>query len=170
MQISLNIKTLLIASLALFVMACNSNSSKEKDKAVNDTSIAPPPQPTTPPSNVDIKPAEKKCFSSDGLKYSTVISLNITGDNVTGNVTSEELGSGKKESTEFEGIFANDKFAIKFKGTPPVAGDASEWTNKPWTMEQGKGKEKLHIIFNAKNYETNKWSDTDYEFALVDCK
>ena len=178
MQISLNTKTLFAAILALFVIACNSSSSNEKnpkkDNMTIDTSVAPAPPPTTPAPNVKMEPAPGKCYSNIGLKYKTVITINIGSSEVSGNVTSEELGSGKKETTAFEGTFLNDKFTIKFKGTPPVIGAASEWTDKPWTLEllEGKGQwlEKLHIIFNAKNYETNKWSDTDYEFVLVECK
>ena len=63
---------------------------------------------------------------------------------------------------------------VKFTGTAPVVGSASEWTDKPWTIGQLEGKRQsmdvLHIIFNAKNYNTNKWEDSDYQFAQVECK
>jgi hypothetical protein len=149
------------------LLACNSNSSKEKtaDKKQTD-SMAP-----LPPPRAEVSPEVKKCYSNDGLKYNTVITI-VFGDknNVTGNVTSEELETGKKETIAFEGISLGDKLAIKFKGTAPVIGDASEWTDKPWTIKKAGGKETLVIVFNAKNYDTNKWEDTDYQFAQVDCK
>jgi len=93
------------------------------------------------------------------------------GENtLLGNVTSEDLGSGKKETAEFTGTKDGDKITVKFKGNPPVVGAASEWTDKPWIMKKEGGKETLKIVFNAKNYESNRWEEINYDFALVSCK
>ncbi len=170
MQIFSSTKSFLTAGLLLLLLACNSNASKEKtaDKKQTDT-VAPPPPP-----KVEISTEVKKCYANDGLKYKTVITLLFYKKNeediVSGNVTSEELGSGKTERGVFEGTINADKFMIKFVGNPPTVGDASEWTDKPWTIKKAGGKETLHVIFNAKNYDTNKWEDSDYQFVLVDCK
>jgi hypothetical protein len=179
MQISSPFKTIFAAGIALLIISCNDTKKKVKVQEVTLQDIKqeekdvepPPPPPPKPETSSDVK----KCYANDGLKYKTVITI-IFGDKntVTGNVISEELESGKKETTQFEGTSTADKFAIKFKGTAPVIGSASEWTDKPWTLEHlpGKGQwmEKLHIIFNAKNYDTNKWEDADYQFRQVECK
>lgn len=174
MQVFSRSKNFFTAGILFLLLACNSNSTKEKeaDKKQTDT-VAP-----LPPPKVEVSPDVKKCYANDGLKYKTVVTLLFVKKNgediVSGNVTSEELGSGKTERGVFEGTINGDKFMIKFVGNPPTTGDASEWTDKPWTLEHlpGKGQwmEKLHIIFNAKNYDTNKWEDTDYQFVMVDCK
>jgi hypothetical protein len=176
MQISSTFKTIFAAGIALLIISCSDSKEKVKvqeitlqDVKQEENNVEPPPPP-----NAEVK----KCYASDGLKYKTVVTLIFVKKNgtdiVSGNVTSEELGSGKTEKGVFEGTIDGDKYMIKFMGNPPTVGDASQWTDKAWTIEkvEGKGqwKEKLHIIFNAKNYETNKWEDTDYQFVLVDCK
>jgi hypothetical protein len=170
MQTSLNLRNFFITAILLLLFSCNSSSSKDKaannDNPPKDSSAAPPLTATTNPPGVIMK----VCFASDGLKYKTVVSMTIEGNAVVGNVTSEELESNKKETTEFAGTIDGNKLTIKFKGTPPVIGASSEWTDKPWNIKKDGGKETLHIIFNAKNYETNKWEDTDYQFVLIDCK
>jgi glucokinase len=89
---------------------------------------------------------------------------------VAGIVKSEEYDSGKKRSTAFLGTRNGNELTVSFKkGDPPVIGDASEWTNKPWTLKKDGAKEILHIIFKAKNFDTNKWEETDYQFVMVDC-
>jgi hypothetical protein len=172
MLTALKLKIVFIASLFL-LLACNSNS-KEKTADKKQTDTTTPALPISPSPNVEIKVANKKCFSNDGLKYKTVVTL-LFGHKegkeiVSGNVTSGEIDSGKPEKGVFEGTIDGDKLMIKFIGNPPIVGDASEWTDKPWTLKKVGGKETLHIIFNAKNYDTNKWKDTDYQFELVDCK
>lgn len=173
MQTQKNIRTFFIASLAIFIIACN-NSKKDKDATdkLADTAVA-----TTTTPSVDKLPDTakqtnvQKCYSNDGLKYSTVITINYMSDNnVTGKVVSKELDTDKKEVAKFTGSVAGDKLMVKFAGLPPVVGAASEWTSKSWTIGNKSGKESLHIVFNSKNYETNKWAETDYEFALADCK
>lgn len=175
MQTSLTFKTILAAGIALFIISC-SNNSKEKVKITEITlqdikqeekDVEPPPPPPPKPEPPMIN-AEKKCFANDGLKYKTVVIFFLGGNIVMGNVTSEELDSGKKETTEFTGKLEENRITVKFKGNPPVVGVASEWTDKPWRIETKNGKENLHITFNAKNYESNKWEETDYEFVL--CK
>lgn len=175
MQISSIFKTIFAAGIALLIISCSDSKKKVKvtevtlqDTVQEENNVEPPP-PTA-----EISTDVKKCFVSDGLKYKTVVTLLFGKKNgvdiVSGNVTSEELGSGKTERGVFEGTIDGDKFMIKFMGNPPTVGDASEWTDKPWKIKKEGGKETLLIVFNAKNYDTNKWKDTDYQFAMVDCK
>jgi hypothetical protein len=175
MQISSKFKTILAANLALLIIACNNDKPKKvkvqevtlQDIKREDATPEPPPPP---PPKVDMELATKRCFANDGLKYKTVVTL-FSGENeVAGNVTSEDLETGKKEISKFGGIMKADKLTIKFEGTPPVIGDASEWTGKPWTIKKAGGQETLLIVFNAKNYNTNKWEDTNYQFVQVDCQ
>ena len=173
MQTTSRFTTFIIAGLAVCIIACNSSDKKDKEsgkaKDTATTEVAPtPPVETTP--QVEVKGVSQKCFSNDGLKYGVIVTINMGETDATGTVTSEELGSGKKTTTSFEATVAGDALTVKFKGTAPVVGDASEWTSKPWKISSKAGKEKLHIVFNAKNYETNKWADADYEFDAVDCK
>ncbi len=170
MQIFSNSKNFFTVGLLLLLLACNSNSAREKEADKKQTDTVTP----LPPPKVEVSPNVKKCFANDGLKYKTVVTLLFVKKNgeviVSGNVTSEELGSGKTERGSFKGTIDADKFMIKFVENPPTVGDASEWTDKPWTLKKEGAKETLHIIFNAKNYDTNKWEDTDYQFVLVECK
>jgi len=171
MHTSSTIKTLLVFGLALFIIACNSSSEKkkkEKEKIV-DTTVGNASSASEPPV-IKIDQPIKKCFSNDGLQYRTIVTMKLIGDQVLGMVTTEELESHKKETADFEGSVSNNQLTIKFKATPPPFGKASEWTTRPWSLDTKTGKETLRIIFNAKNYETNKWAETVYEFALADCK
>ncbi|MDZ4806772.1 MAG: hypothetical protein SGI96_00720 [Bacteroidota bacterium] len=171
MQTSI-IKTILTAGLAFIIIACN-NSKKEKDKKENqtDTTVATTtPPPAEKPPDTAMQTAEQKCYRNDGLKYSTVITINYSAaTDVTGSIVNKDLESDKKEAAKFTGTVTGDKLTVKFVGKPPVMGAASEWTVKPWTINKS-GKEKLIIVFNAKNYDTNKWAHTDYEFELSGCK
>lgn len=185
MQIS-SFKTILAAGISLFVLSCHHKDKKKttvQEITLQDITQEeekpeppPPPPPKEPSSKVKMQDVEKQCYANDGLKYATVITIYsaVNGNTVDGNVSSEDLGSGKKETAEFTGTRDGDKITVKFRGNAPVIGDASEWTNKPWIIKKAEGKssttETLHIIFNAKNYDTNKWKDTEYLFPLVDCK
>lgn len=183
MQTQTLIKTLLSATLTFFILSCNS-AKKDKVGTGNPTDTATATATTPPPPAGDTATAQtvsdvKKCFSNDGLKYKTTVTITFEGSKVTGTVTSEDLGSGKKETGSFEGNAKGDKLTVKFNGKTPAIGDATEWIEKPWTITQSSSaaslvaassSEKLIIPFNAKNYETNKWSETGYEFALSNCK
>jgi hypothetical protein len=180
MQISTAFKTIFSAGVALFIFSC-SNSKKDKVKVQEITlqditheekkPEQPPPPPSPPKSPMPKIPVKEKCFVNDGLKYKTIISLYV-GDTsfVLGHVTSEELGSGEEKTTDFIGTLIDNKLPVNFRKEPPLMGDASEWTNKTWSLKKEGAKETLHIVFNAKNYDTNKWEDTDYRFVSVDCK
>ena len=173
MQTQLKIRTILIASLAFLLVNCN-NAKKEKDTAKQSVETTGTTT-TTPTLNSLPDTAQQtvvqKCYTNDGLKYSTAITINYMPDNtITGKVTSKELDSDKKEVAKFTGSIAGDKLIIKFVGTPPLVGTASEWTSNPWTIVSKPGKESIGIVFNAKNYETNKWAETYYVFVLTDCK
>jgi len=166
---------LLLLLLAGFISFTGCDNSVKKDKAVKETMDAattdtPPQPPVTNPPGVEMKVAPKKCYTNEGLKYKIVVVINFGETDVVGNITSEETSSGEIHTTAFEGKLSGKTITAVFKGTPPPAGDASEWTTKPWTIENKQGKEILHIVFNAKNYETNKWADMDYEFTATDCK
>ena len=173
MQTQSNFKTFLIACLAIFFVACN-NSAKKKDATDKpaDTAVAI----TTVPSKENLSDVAKqtavqKCYTNDGLKYSTVITINYMPDNkVTGKAMSKEPDSDKKEVAKFTGSVTGDKLSVKFVGTPPMVGTASEWTGNPWTIVSKSGKESIGIVFNAKNYESNKWAETNYEFVLAECR
>jgi hypothetical protein len=108
---------------------------------------------------------ESKCFSNDGLKYRTVVKFSIAKDNkIRGTVVSDEYEDTPIEQASFTGTKIGNTLKVKFNGKPPIVGAASEWTNKAWTIKKVNGAEKLIIVFYAKNYETNKWSNTDCEF------
>jgi len=180
MQIFSKFKTILAAGLALLIIACNNDKPKKikiqeitlQDIKQEEKHIEPPPPPKDPhPLKMEIKGGKTKCFVSEGLKYQTTVTLIFNDNEAMGIVSSEEIESGKKRSTGFKGTRKSNEFTVEFiQGKPPVIGDASEWTGKPWTLKKEGGKETLHIIFNAKNYDTNKWEDTDYQFVLLDCK
>ena len=158
MQTQLKIRTILFASLAFLLFGCN-NAKKEKDTAKQSVETTGTTT-TTPTLNSLPDTAQQtvvqKCYTNDGLKYSTAITINYMPDNnITGKVTSKELDSDKKDVAKFTGSIAGDKLIIKFVGTPPLVGTASEWTSNPWTIVSKTGKESIGIVFNAKNYETN---------------
>lgn len=155
---SFSFRPIMISAIFLFTISCN-NSKKQK-KPKEDTpsaTIAPPPPPET------------ACYANDGLKYKTVITVHYNIHTVTGDVTSEDMGTGTKETVAFEGKMKDDKINITFKGDAPVIGDASEWTDKQWKIVNTEGSKKLLILFKAKNYETNKWEETEYEFSKINC-
>jgi len=87
----------------MLLLACNSGASKDKgardDKQAKDNLTSLLPIPAADPA--EKKTGIKKCFMNDGLKYKTQVTLlfykNNGTDIVSGNVTSEELGSGKTE-------------------------------------------------------------------------
>lgn len=183
MQISSAFKTIFAAGIALLIISCSNNSKKKvqvqevtlQDIKQEEREVEPPPPPPLPKDStipsIKIKAGEKKCFVNEGLKYKTTVTLGFNDSEAIGVVSSEEIESGKKRSTAFKGTRKSDEFTVEFiEGKPPVVGDASEWTNKTWTLKKQGSKETLHIIFKAKSYETNKWEDTDYEFVMADCK
>jgi hypothetical protein len=117
-------------------------------------------------SNLCFAQTKNKCFSNDGLKYRTSVKFKISADNkISGTVVSDEYEDTPIEQASFTGTKIGNTFKVKFNGKPPVVGAASEWTNKLWTIRKINSVETLVIIFNAKNYDTNKWSNTNYEFA-----
>ncbi|MBC7873050.1 MAG: hypothetical protein H7Y01_03580 [Ferruginibacter sp.] len=164
----------LIAAISLLIIACKDASKEEKtpkDTPPGTTMVdATTPPPAGNPPGVEMKNV-RKCFANDGLQYNTIITLNYaSASEVTGSFVSEELESNKKEAVKFTGTIDGNQLTVQFRGAQPVVGAASEWTTKPWTIETGTGKEKLTIVFNAKNSETNTWKETGYEFEMVDCK
>lgn len=154
----------------VFMISCN-NSSKTKTEKNIDTSDTPIPLDTPsakPPSNGES--TVTRCFESNGLKYKVTINLSTGPDELGGMLYSEEMGSGKIDSIAFSGTPSGEELSVSFDGTPPPVGDASEWLNKSWRLRGKPGSEKLYILFNAKNYETNKWKETEYGFEQVNCR
>jgi hypothetical protein len=149
---------LIILATTILFSACQSNSSSGKNTDnKQDTTVKQP-------FNSSAHTATQKCFTNQGLKFNATVTLNMDDRTVTGNVSTEDEGSGQKTSTSFEGSRNKDTLIVRFKGTPPMVGDASEWTDKPWFISHANGKESLGIIFNAKNYQTSKWEMTTYTF------
>lgn len=113
----------------------------------------------------------QKEFYSEGLKYFTRVKMSIESDGkVTGTVASIEHGEEEFLTTSFSGTFTNGEIQVIFDSEPPVVGANSNWTDKPWRIETKEGKEVLIIPFYAKNYETNEWGDTEYEFEAVEVR
>jgi hypothetical protein len=167
-----SLKTFLPVLLALFILSCNST---KEDKAVKeqtaDTTLLKTAETVENTNNVSLETTGQKCFSNDGLKYTIAITINFTaGTQVTGKIISTEMGTDKRQAAKFTGTVMDDQVTVQFAGTPPVVGDASTWTSKPWKLDNRPGKEKLSIVFNAKNFETNKWEEMEYEFAAVACQ
>lgn len=172
----------LLAACIAFT-SCKNKKDKAADKPVSGTSTnsgtdsppPPPPPPVKPPlpspdtsHRVNGEKTVSRCFINQGLKYETRITIHIGEQHVMGTVESQETGASRGKSSVFEGTIDGDKIKIRFAGATPVIGDASEWTDKPWILDKSGKEEKLLIIFNAKNYETNKWEDMKYEFEA--CK
>lgn len=108
-----------------------------------------------------------KVFYLAGLKYETYIKINIDANKkVSGTVKSNEHGL-EGETVSFVGTLKKGKIKVKFNGKPPIVGAASEWTNKPWRIKEKEGKKLLIITFYAKNYNTSKWENMDYEFEEI---
>ncbi len=179
MRITSGLKTIFAAGIALLIISCD-RKSKDKVKVTEITlqditqeKVEDPPPPPPPPPKVEMPPVTlSHCFSNEGLKYTTTIKLGFNGKQVVGYVESSEIGSDEIKSAFFEGTKNGNELKVEFnpKNQAPIIGDASEWTDKPWTIKKTGSKETLHIIFNAKNYETNKWENTDYQFEKVECK
>lgn len=151
-------------TIVILIAACGNNNSSDKKTTTGDTVESMKNNTVEKQTIADERRDVKKCFTSEGLKYTVTITLFTDGNDIRGNVTSTETGSDKIEKAKFTGKKEGNTLTVSFHGTPPVAGDASEWTTKPWTLEEKEGKEKLLIPFNAKNYETNKWEEMKYEF------
>jgi hypothetical protein len=118
------------------------------------------------PKSAPATKTQNKCFANDGQKYRTSVKLQINADNkISGTVVSDEYDETPIEKASFTGTKIGNTFKVKFSGKPPVVGASSEWTEKVWTLKEINGVETLVIIFNAKNYDTNKWSNTSYEFV-----
>ncbi len=155
--------------LFFLLASCNPGNQQEKPRDKNSDSLAkqaPLPPPDTEPTGVTVtKSFPKKCFENAGLKYNVTINIIYLSDTtVTGTVSSQSLESNHEERADFTGTVNNNKLNVKFKGSVPVVGDASEWTNKPWVLKTANGAMILSIVFNAKDYNTNKWGEQVYEF------
>ncbi len=112
--------------------------------------------------------AVTKEFYWAGLKYEVCVKLSFEADGkLTGTISSNEYFQ-EGETVSFAGTFTDNKIQVKFNEEPPVVGAASEWTEKPWRIEQKDGKEVLIIPFFVKNYDTMEWEDTEYIFEIVD--
>ncbi len=154
----------IILCCALFVScAQGKKGKKEEPKQSEEISTHADSSGVSPDLSADA--VAEKCFENIGLKYNVRISIFFnSATTVSGSVTSTESAGNSEEKSEFTGTRNGDELTIKFTGKPPVVGDASEWTDKPWHLKTGNSS--LSIIFSAKNYETNKWAETEYTFEL----
>ena len=168
---------LLFTGFISFAVSCNSKDKKGKVKDVSMTDVSKDtmPQPPAPPHTYPVKDSavtvvtmEKKCFENIGLKYNVRIEFELTETAISGKVISKEIDVNQQTSSDFTGSINGNSITIKFAKQAPVVGDASEWTDKPWKLVKNGSKEKLLIPFDAKNYETNKWQISEYEFEA--CK
>ena len=170
MQTKSILKSFIMATTIFSIMACNNSVKKNKNTGKSIDTEARVTQP--PVQNIPVVEMmrTRKCFSNDGLKYSVTIKLiYLSATEVTGSVVSRETETNKIATARFLGMIDGNKVIVQFRGNPPIVGVASEWTSKPWTLENKSGKERINILFNAKNYETNKWIETNYEFEIVAC-
>ena len=147
-------KTILLISLLAMLTTCGGGQKQEQSSEQTDKQL------TTP---------VEKQFYTGGLKYETTIQIIIESDGkLTGTVTSNEYGmENEAETVSFSGTQTDGKINVKFNGEPPIVGDASEWTDKPWQIVKKDGEEMLVIIFNSKNYETDEWEETEWEFENI---
>lgn len=100
-------------------------------------------------------------YCNNGLKYaSKVVLINLTASTVQGKFSTVEYNTEDTIIVDFNGARKGNNLYIKFNGTSPVVGDATEWTNRPWIIKGNK----LLIPFRAKNYTTNKWGVSFGEF------
>lgn len=110
--------------------------------------------------------ATEKCFFLEGLKYNNTIRMTIDPDGtVNGTMQSNENASGKTYAATFSGTKTGDKLKITFHTEAPTVGVKSEWTDNDWRLGKKDRKETLFITFNAQNYETMQWEETEYEFS-----
>ena len=173
MKIQLSAKAFVFVSLASIAILCNACTSKKDKEKVTDISLTEKksklPEPPPPPQVLPVEnKTEKKCFENDGLKYHVSIEWESNGKEINGKVISKELSSEKSTEAAFSGTMEADGLIVAFITPPPVVGDASVWTSKPWKLTKKGKQQKLLIFFNAKNYETQKWQETEYEFET--CK
>lgn len=159
-----NNRSLLIIALAFIIASCGNNGTADKHNNTKTSPTASQDNMQTKTTTPDPRREIKKCFSNEGLKYNTTITIFTEGNEVRGNISSVETGSGTEQKAKFTGTREGNTLTVTIRGNAPLVGDASEWTNKPWTIETKDGKEKLLIPFNAKNYDTNKWQEMIYEF------
>ena len=155
---------------ATILTSCNSGAKDGKEEAVKTDSLTQVVNDVTPaidPSiNANAPIPQPKCFENDGLKYRITINLNyISAVEFSGMITTDEYGKKLVDKQRFIGSVKGNDITVKFMNRKlPVVGDATEWTTKPWTIKNTLGAETLSIIFNAKNYDTNQWAETSYEF------
>lgn len=145
------------------IVSCSSGKKDHKtDTIPEEVAPAQVDSAAARPDNAGDAVAEK-CFENEGLKFNTRISLYFNSATiVSGTVTVTEAGGTSEEKAEFTGTRNGDEIKVLFTGTPPVIGESSEWTSKPWTLKHGSTS--LSIVFNAKNYETGKWGEVVYDF------
>lgn len=161
-------KSLFAAIILVISFSCGSSKKERQEKGQTDTATATTTI-ATPDTAATKTIATASCYRNEGLKYNTIISITQDGNTISGSVAAGEIGADKLQIVTFRGTQEGDKLNVTFDGTPPVVGDASEWTNKPWTVRKDPAGDKLLIPFNAKNYETNAWQEMDYEFTLTPC-
>lgn len=155
----------LLSSTAIFFYACNNKNDKAKVTDVNLRDVTNEPEPPLPPHVLPVEnKTVKKCFENDGLKYHVSIEWEAKGKEINGKVISTELENDKSTEAIFSATIEEGDLVVAFKTPPSVVGDASLWTSKPWKLEKKGKQQKLLILFNAKNYKSQKWQEMEYTF------
>lgn len=141
----------LIVTFSILI-ACNNNQKKPTQSLAQD-------------DKSQVISFEKQ-FYLGGLKFETTINLIVQADGkVSGTIKSNEYeNEDDVQTVDFSGTLSDGSINIKFNGEPPLMGAASEWTDKPWRIVKKGDNDILVIIFDSKNYETNEWEETEYEF------
>ncbi len=160
--------------IASGIFGCQQSSKKESQKIPQNSDTTPIAPPYDSPPGVEMTSA-KRCFNNQGLTYDVTILFEYKTDtSFTGKVISHNLETDLDETTLFSGRENDGQLTISFEGKPPMIGAASEWLSKPWRIVKSEGKssfeDMLHIPVKAKNYETNKWEESEYEFTPGACK
>jgi hypothetical protein len=164
----ISMKSAAFAFLSLMILiGCNSGTADKKEDSIKTDSLTQTVsdvKKVTEPA-IGATTPEPKCFQNDGQKYRTIINLfYFSPTDVSGTIAVDEYGKKLVDKQRFMGMVNGNEITVKFQLKPPVIGEASEWTTKPWTIKSTLGAETLSIIFNARNYETNQWAETTYEF------
>ena len=158
---------IIIIIISAFTFAsCGSDNNKPATKTVSNHPTSDSP---VKPDTVST-PTVTRCFTNEGLKYKTVLSVTWRGNAIRGSAASEALDGSSKQLVNFTGTATGNQLSIEFAAPAPVVGGASEWTGKPWTLDITPGKEKLSVPFKAKNHNSNKWEETPFEFSVTPCQ
>ncbi len=141
-----------VMDTAVKMPAVTINNTIKKHENTKDNSV------NNPSNNI------QKCFYSDGLKYRTVINITFLSPIKVKGFVEDYDGDKMSDKVEFTGTKNRNRLNVQFNGSKPIVGANSEWTDEPWIINKINGNDVLNINFLAKNYDTNKWENSNYEF------